>query len=156
MIVLKSMKTVAFLLCLFPALVFGQYDFETRYFTIDAATLPEVPEITSFQLNWNLSASSEIKSFSDFNRVTANNYWEAVDMAAALEEKDSFKKAEVSVKALNQKFSALGGNAQYQSDGSTKVRNQVYKEQRGLDLIDPCPPFGICPRCAPYRIGRGF
>lgn len=150
------MKNWRFILFLFPALVFGQYDFETRYFTMDAKALPEVPEISSFQLNWKAPAAFEIKKFSDFNQVTSNNYWEAVDMAAALAEKESYKKAEVKVKALQQKFSPYGGTAQYERDGSTKVRNTVYKEQRGLDLIDPCPPFGICPRCAPYRIGRGF
>lgn len=136
--------------------VLGQYDFETRYFTIDAASLPEVPEIMSYQLDRNSNAAFEIKNFSDFNKVTANNYWEAVDMAAALEKKEGYRKSEVSVKNLNQKFSALGGTAQYERDGSTKVKNTVYKEQRGLDFMNPCPPFGICPRCAPYRVGRGF
>ena len=150
------MKTWWNILLILPLTMLGQYDFDTRYFTIDAESLPEVPEISSIQLERNSRNDFSIRTFSDFNRVTANNYWEAVDMAAALEKKEGFKKSEVSVKALNQKFSVFGGGTQYERDGSTKVKNQVYKEQRGLDLIDPCPPFGICPRCAPYRIGRGF
>jgi len=151
------MKYWLYILILFPALVFGQYDFDTRYFSIDIeASLPEVPEVSMLRLDWKSSAANEIKSLSDFNKVTAMNYWEAVDMATALEQKESLKKSEISAKTLNQKFSALGGAEQYQRDGSTKIQNQVYREQRGLDFLGPCPPFGICPRCAPYRVGRGF
>ena len=150
------MKIIWCILLFFPLIAIGQYDFDTRYFTIDAESLPDVPEINSIKLERKSVNTPNIQKFSDFNRVTSTNYWEAVDMAAALQQKESYKRSDVSVKALNQKYSVFGGGTEYEKDGSTKVNNTVYKEQRGLDLIDPCPPFGICPRCAPYRIGRGF
>jgi hypothetical protein len=150
------MKRFSFLLLFLPAVLFAQYDFETRYFKIDDSSLPVVPEISSLEAKFNSPQKFEIKSLSDFNKVTANNYWEAVDMSMALSNKENYQKAKFDTKALQQKFSAYGGNAQYRSDGSTTVVNTVYKEQRGLYLMDSCPPFGICPRCAAYRVGRGY
>lgn len=150
------MKQLVFVFMLFPLVLCAQYDFDTRYFTIDAASLPDVPEINSFEMNLGPIKNFEIKSLSDFNKVTAVNYWEAVDMASAIEKKENFKRADYDSKLLRQKLSTYGGTSGYSKDGSSKVVNTVYKEQRGLDFMDPCPPFGICPRCAPYRVGRGF
>jgi len=139
-----------------PFFVMAQYDFETRYFTINTESLPDVPEFSALEMNWAPKKESEFKDISDFTKVTASNYWQAVDMASALEKRENYQKADIKVANLNQKFSALGGNAQYSKDGSSKVENTVYKELRGLDFLDPCPPFGICPRCAPYRMSRGY
>lgn len=150
------MKKLLNIILFIPIALSAQYDFDTRYFTISAASLPEIPEVSSLEIEFGKSKDFKITSLSDFNKVTANNYWEAVDMSQALEKKENYKKAEFNTKALQQKFTAFAGNSQYNTDGSTKVVNTVYKEQRGLDFMDPCPPFGICPRCAPYRIGRGF
>ena len=140
-----------------PVSLLAQYDFESRYFTITAASLPEVPELSAFEINFGPKKDFTIRKITDFNKVTSNNYWEAVDMAAAIEKQEKFKTNNYyNVDALQQKYNAFAGNSQYSADGSTKVTNFVYKEQRGLDMLDPCPPFGICPRCAPYRVGRGF
>lgn len=151
------MKTWYLIWLLLPCSMFGQYDFDTRYFRIDATALPEVPELSSVLLEWNQRKSNNtFRSFSEYKPVTASNYREIVDMATAIEKKENFTKSDITVKNLNQKFSVWGGKTSFERDGSTKVVNTVYKEQRGLDLVDPCPPFGICPRCAPYRVGRGF
>lgn len=151
------MKKQLILWFLFPLSVLAQYDFESRYFTIDAKSLPEVPELSAFDINFGPKRDFSIRNITDFNKVTSNNYWEAVDMAAAIEKQEKFKtNNNYNVEALQQQYYAFGGNAQYNPDGSTKVTNFVYKEQRGLDMLDPCPPFGICARCAPYRVGRGF
>lgn len=151
-----TMKRLSYILLFLPMMLYAQYDFETRYFKIDDNSLSVVPEISSLEAKFNAPKNSEIKSLSDFNKVTANNYWEAVDMSVALEKKENYKKAEFDTKALQQKFSIYGGNTQYSADGSTTVVNTVYKEQRGLYLMDSCPPFGICPRCAAFRVGRGY
>lgn len=150
------MKRLSYILFFLPLALCAQYDFETRYFTIDEASLPVVPEISSLEAKFSSPKNFEIQSLSDFNKVTSNNYWEAVDMSVALEKRENYRKAAFDTKVLQQKFSAYGGNSQYRADGSTKVVNTVYKEQRGLYLMDACPPFGICPRCAAFRGGRGF
>ena len=134
----------------------AQYDFESRYFTISSESLPDIPELSAFEIDFGTKRDFSIRNITDFNKVTSNNYWEAVDMSAAIEKQEKFKSnSNYNVKALQQKF-AVSGNQQYPADGSTKVTNFVYKEQRGLDMLDSCPPFGICPRCAPYRLGRGY
>ena len=134
----------------------AQYDFESRYFTISSESLPDIPELSAFEIDFGTKRDFSIRNITDFNKVTSNNYWEAVDMSAAIEKQEKFKSnSNYNVKALQQKF-AVSGNQQYSADGSTKVTNFVYKEQRGLDMLDSCPPFGICPRCAPYRLGRGY
>lgn len=150
------MKRLSYLLFFLPLALCAQYDFETRYFTIDEASLPVVPEISYLEAQFSSTKNFEIRSLSDFNKVTSNNYWEAVDMSVALEKRENYSKATFDTKVLQQKFSAYGGNAQYRADGSTKVVNTVYKEQRGLYIMDACPPFGICPRCTAFRGGRGF
>ncbi|MEZ4779851.1 MAG: hypothetical protein R2786_10760 [Flavobacteriaceae bacterium] len=151
------MKIWIFIVTFFPLSVVAQYDFESRYFTITSESLPEVPELSAFEINFGTKRDFSIRKITDFNKVTSTNYWEAVDMAAALEKQGKFKSnSNYNVEALQQKYSAFAGNAQYSPDGSTKVTNFVYKEQRGLDMLDPCPPFGICPRCAPYRLNRGY
>jgi hypothetical protein len=153
---LVLMKKLAYILFFLPVVLCAQYDFETRYFKIDDTSLPMVPEISSLEAKFSTPKNFEIKSLSDFNKVTAKNYWEAVDMSIALEKKENYKRAEFNAKALQQKFSAYGGTSQYSSDGATTVVNTVYKEQRGLYMMDACPPFGICPRCAAFRVGRGY
>lgn len=151
------MKKLLFILAFLPLNLLAQYDFESRYFTINAASLPEVPELSAFDIDFGPKRDFSIRNITDFNKVTENNYWQAVDMAAAIEKQDRFKSnTNYNVDALQQKYAAFGGNAQYNPDGSTKVTNFVYKEQRGLDMLDPCPPFGICGRCAPFRVGRGY
>ena len=98
-----------------------------------------------------------LRKFSDFNKITAENYWQPVDMMAALEGEQQLKRQNnYNVEALQQQYNNRLGAKAYAPDGSTKVTNPVYKEQRGLNFVNSCPPFGICPRCAPYRIGRGY
>ena len=58
------------------------------------------------------------------------------------------------VKDIYPKYESLVyGNRSYNPDGSTKVKNIAYKDaSRGFLFADSCPPYGVCPRCAPYRI----
>ena len=148
------MKKIVYFLFILPALCIGQYDFESRYFTIDAAALPSMPEITAFNLDYNNSPKFQKKNIKDFNKVTPKNYWQAVDMTDALSSVMGYQKKEFDVDQIQSQFTNYNV-ATYSSDGATKVKNTVYKEQRGLDFLDPCPPFGVCGRCSPFRAG-GF
>lgn len=144
-----------FILVLCPWVGLAQYDFDSRYFTINAESLPEIEDLTSssFTLNKAPLLATKLKTF----QMNAENYRQPVDMAAVVNDNQKFIQRKVDVLPLQLK--ALGikpGNGLYQSDGSSGVKNIVYKEVRGLDILNPCPPFGICPRCAPYRVGRGY
>lgn len=146
------MKTWFFLIFFIPLFAFGQGDFETRYFTISARTLPEVDVLSDFSFNQVPFVKRSLDEF----QMNENNFRSAVNMVAAIEKEESFLVRNVDLQSLQSEFGGLGDPSAYQSDGKTRVKNTVYKEVRGLDLMDPCPPFGICQRCAPYRVGRGY
>ena len=134
----------------------AQNDFSTGFIDLPAEDLTEVPEFDAF--DFRFSDTSDFfgpKKLSDFTRVTAANFRETVDMASVLQQKASMQKSTFDLSRLQNEFNT-GNNKSYTSDGATRVQNSVYKEQVGLDLVSPCPPFGICSRCAPYRVGRGF
>ena len=132
---------------------FGQYDFENRYLKLEANTLPAIESISSIGLynGVGTSYSSKLKSF----QMSAQNYRQPVDMMTAVEGQSSFIKQEYDLSYLQQQFYGFETEG-YQSDGATRVKNEVYQEMRGLNLVNSCPPTGICARCAPYRLGRGF
>lgn len=133
----------------------GQNDFETRYFTINATSLPEVETLTAFKIDFNTPKDFRVKSITEYNKVTTENYWQPVDMAAVASEQAKYINTNYNTNFLNQKFNT-NAVLQYERDFSTKVENTVYQEQRGLFFVDNCPPYGICPRCAAFRGGRGF
>jgi len=162
-------KQLFFLFTLLPLLAVAQYDFDSRYFTINAASLPEAPQfnqltqfsqipqlvklsdekLSSFTLDNTPTFAATLKSF----KINASNYWQPVDMMGVVNTSKNYISTSLDVAPLksdNFCFSV------YTADNASKVKNTVYTEVRGLDLLDPCPTFGICPRCAPYRIGRGY
>ncbi len=152
------MKKICYILFLFPLVVWSQYDFETRYFSINATALPDMPEEYSVNLSFESTPKFQKKSINDFFKVTVENYYEPVSMSEAYEETMQYRdNSSVSAEQLQSQYGTItGGTAQYGADGASKVKNTVYKEQRGLSFLDPCPPFGVCSRCAPYRVGRGY
>ncbi|MDC8004632.1 hypothetical protein POV27_11275 [Aureisphaera galaxeae] len=150
------MKKLCYFLLFLPALVWGQYDFETRYFKIDATSLPDTSLEPSLDLDFDSTPKFQ-KSIQDYFKVTVDNYYQPVSMTEAYAQTNEYQNNGISAEELQAQYGNYsGGTAQYGADGATKVKNTVYKEQRGLDFLDPCPPFGVCARCAPYRIGRGF
>ena len=146
----------------------SQFDFDSRYFTINASSLPEAPkfELTpTFEKMLSLSDKADEKSgsFSLDNTPTfaatlsamkmdSSNYWEPVDMMGAASASSNRLSTKWDIAPLK---SETYGYGVYSADASSKVKNSVYVEVRGLDLLSPCPPYGICPRCAPYR-ARGY
>lgn len=149
------MKNLHYILFLLPLSLMAQYDFETRYFTINASSLPEVETLSSFDVSFASKKDFRVKSITEYNKVTVDNYRTNVDMVSAFEKESSFTNSEYNAQFLNRKYTSQGV-VQYERDASTKVENTVYQEQRGLFFMDACPPFGVCPRCAAFRGGRGF
>jgi hypothetical protein len=160
---MRMKKLVHFLLFLLPVTVVAQYDFDTRYFTINSESLPKAPQFNnSFQLSkiseeangtFLLDATPTFTATLNSLRISASNYREPVDMMNALKVSKNYSSTNLNIDPLK---AGNFGFAVYSSDGSSKVKNTVYVEVRGLDLLDPCPPYGICPRCAPYRFARGY
>ncbi|PQB04206.1 hypothetical protein [Aureitalea marina] len=147
------MRYLIVILFLLPLTGFGQYDFENRFLKLEANTLPAIESISSIGLYKGVASSyaSRLKSF----QMSAQNYRQPVDMMTALEGQSSFIKQDYDLSYLQQQFYGFETEG-YQSDGATRVKNEVYQEMRGLNLVNSCPPTGICARCAPYRLGRGF
>ena len=160
-------KQFLFLLILLPLLSYGQFDFDTRYFTINATSLSEAPSfetLTEFSNVVSLSDKKEVKSGSYYidntptfaatlnsYKMSSSNYWQPVDMMNAVNNSSNGLQTNWDITNLQPR---TYGNSSYSKDGSSKVKNSVYVEVRGLDLMAPCPPYGLCPRCAPYRARR--
>ena len=152
-----------FLVLLGPFIAMGQYDFDTRYFTINAASLPEAPKFdklselmkvtdeapASFILDNTPTFEATLKSL----RISSSNYWEPVDMRNASGSEKNFVDTIWETDPIKTKYYGTSG---YSADGASKVTNTVYVEVSGLDLLSPCPPIGICPRCAPYRYNQNY
>lgn len=153
-------KLFLLIVYLLPALAIAQFDFDSRYFTIDAESLPPVPEASIFfsepkseQGSFDLHDSPSFSGTLNSNAISTSNYYQPVDMRAVLVEPNKFIDDNYQVGSIQRQQYAFG---LYESDASSGVTNIVYKEQRGLGLLEACPPFGICPRCAHYRVGRGY
>ena len=137
------MKRIFFILTLFPALAMGQYDFENRYFTLTDESLPE---ISAFDIDFGEKSPFKKLSFYDYSKVTVENYYQPVDMMAALDQQSSLLEApRINIPALNQKefgfsFSVNGNNSR---DGTTNygVRNTVYREARSVYFCAPSSNF---------------
>lgn len=156
-------KIICIVVLLLPLLASAQFDFDTRYFTINATSLPDVPFIDdTFQITksssektgtFTLASTPTFAATLNAIKISSDNYWQPVDMMNAVTVSTNYVDKTLSIAPVDSNRFGFSG---YTSDASSKVKNTVYTEVRGLDLLDPCPPFGICPRCAPYRYRRGF
>ncbi len=121
-------------LVLLPSLVLGQLDgMETRFIRITNESLPEVPPLPRFQ---NPAGDIDFRKRLQSFKVTAENYQQPVDMLAAVERTGMFSSTKIELDPISAKAYGLTGFPQYQADGATVVRNTVYKEMRGLYLLD--------------------
>ena len=124
------MRLVVAIVLGIPMLALGQNDFESRYYTFAATLQTELPtpELSAFQKKVATTIYKESR-FSDFTdqQVTSQNFWKPVDMAATAQEQTGF--SSVSIERLQAGFNRaqLYG---YQSDGKSKVRNEVYRDQQ--------------------------
>lgn len=149
------MKKLFFILVLFPLLAFGQLDFESYKGKLNFVDLPAVQEVVT---NPFLSAkptktNNSLRKLPSF-RLSKDNFREPVSVFDAMAASQQYVKSDLKINIDPKEYTVYGGNSNYAPDGSTKVKNSVYKDASGFYYSDSCPPYGICPRCAPYRIGR--
>ena len=161
-------KLVLLQLMLLPVLSYGQFDFDSRYFTINSTSLTAAPQfelLPKFANTLSLSNKNEVKSGSYYLsntptfaatlnslKMSTSNYWQPVDMMNAVSGASNLSGSNWDIKKMKPE---VYGNSSYTKDRASGVENAVYVEFRGLDVLSPCPPYGICPRCAPYR-ARGY
>ncbi|MCZ6594052.1 MAG: hypothetical protein O6943_03960 [Bacteroidetes bacterium] len=144
------MKLLSYILIFLPALAVGQFDFDTRYFTIDSESLPDMPEISTLDMDFVETPSFQKKRISDFTKVTAKNYWQAVDMASVLEkERKMLDYSPINLPVLDQKefgfsFFVNGSNS---FDGTSRygIKNIAYKYKEMRRYIYFCSPSGYYP-----------
>lgn len=112
-----------------------------------------IEDLSEFRFNESPFVKRSLNEF----ELNTFNYRTTVDMMAAVSKDLPSQPRNVNIESLRQGLPGIRNEQAYISDGKTRVENQVYKEMRGLDLVDRCPPWGVCARCAPYRAGRrGF
>jgi len=132
----------------------GQSDFDTRYYTINEESLPSMEELSI--VSFDMPVVQKKTDFKSYFNISVDNYRSSVDMVGAIQDNLQPSPSFVNVREIQSDFYGFGADPNYRSDGETRVKNTVYREMRGLTILDPCPPFGVCARCAPYRVGRGF
>lgn len=140
-------------------MAFGQHDFESRYFRIDATSLQELPEISALDLQFDTSTPFQKKSLSDFLKVTSHNYWEPVDMAQALAKDSSIytdlpqiNYQKIASKEYGFSVSVNGSNS-FDGTNAQGINNIAYKEMRSVYF---CAPSGNAPTARGTRRVRGF
>ncbi len=138
---------------LLPVLALGQYDMETRYFIMDASSLPNTEELSSFDIDFGEKRSFQKMHITDFNKVTSSNYWQAVDMMAALEAEQNLVTApNIDLPRLNEKefgiTVSVNGSNSFNGTSRQRVRNTVYQESR--------PVFFCAPNAFYFNRGRGL
>lgn len=140
-------------LFLLPTLALGQFDMETRYFTMDASSLPDTEELSSFDIDFDEKRSFQKMHITDFNKVTSKNYWQAVDMMTAMETEQNLVTApNINLPKLNEKefgiSLSVNGSNSFNGTTSHGVRNTVYRESR--------PVYFCAPNAFYYNRGRSL
>lgn len=151
------MKKLLFLLFLIPLFGSAQLDFESQKGKLNFVELPVVPNVVDSPLFLQSSTlkntSGKLPSF----RLNKKNFREPVSVFDAMAASQSYVNSELQINLNAKEFGIYAGSSSYTPDSSTKVKNIAYKDaSRGFLFADSCPPNGICPRCAPYRMGGRF
>jgi len=149
------MKKVLFYIFLFPLIASAQLDFESNKSKLDFVKLPAIKSLLStpilFDSEFSNNKLTKLPSF----KMNKDNYREPVSMYEAMQASNRYVESDIQISIDPKEFGVFGGNSSYTADGATQVKNIAFKEaSRGFLSADSCPPFGICPRCAPYRLYR--
>lgn len=150
------MKKIWLIIFLFPVLATAQLDFESYKGKLNFVELPIIKEVVSnpFLDAKPASTNNQLRRLPSF-RLNKENFREPVSVFDAMAASENYVKSDLKVTIDPREYGLSGGNSRYTPDGATKVTNTVYKDAAsGFFYSDSCPPHGICPRCAPYRIGR--
>jgi hypothetical protein len=146
------MKKLLLLLLFIPLIASAQLDFESNKYKLDFVKLPEIESLLTTPLPLDTGFSKKISNKLPSFKMDKNNYREPVSMYDAMAASENYVKSDIKI-SLDPKEYGVYGNRSYNPDGSTKVKNIAYKDaSRGFLFADSCPPYGVCPRCAPYRI----
>lgn len=150
------MKRLLYIAFFLPSLLFSQSGLEARFYNnINLISLSEVPEISAFDVDFGPKKDFSVRTFSDFNKINAKNYWQPVDMTNALAKEENLQQSKFDIRSLNQKFDMEFGTGVYAPDGSSKVENKVYEDQQRFGLFNNCgSPLGVFVRASPYRFGN--
>jgi hypothetical protein len=160
-----------FLICIgIPCLSFAQNDFETRYFTINATSLPDMSGIPSIldilpkttKGSFTLGEAPTYQNALNTNTINTHNYWQPVDIGLAMNSNTitysntQFNASKLQEKQFGFSISGNGGVTSFEfSDGETKVRNDVYKEQGAPFLINSYQQRPYYRR-NPFRVNRSM
>ena len=147
---------------------FSQNDFETRYYTINANSLIIPPSIKSvidempdkINSSFTLGEAPSYQNTLNTNAISPSNYWQPVDIAMAMASNtiaynnSQFDTSRLKEKQFGFSIQGNGGNTSFEfSDGQTRVRNDVYKEQAMPFLQNGYQkPYY---RANPFRVNRG-
>lgn len=135
------------LVCSFHA-VTAQSDFETRYFTINATSLPELDELTSFSLTkTNVIFNTKLPTF----QVTTQNYYQPVNMEAVVYQSGFYNQEPVVIQPIQFKKEEKGNvSFQITQDNSYNSYNSYRQNLNtrpfgGLDFYSPYYPYYLPP-----------
>ena len=147
---------------------FSQNDFETRYYTIGPTSLVVPTSIESvidempdkINSSFTLGEAPSYQNTLNTNAISPSNYWQPVDIAMAMASNtiaynnSQFDTSRLKEKQFGFSIQGNGGNTSFEfSDGQTRVRNDVYKEQ-GMPFLQnryQRPYY----RTNPFRVNRG-
>jgi len=148
---------------------FSQNDFETRYYTIGPRSLVS-PSSIAFVLDqkpnkikssFTLGEAPSYQNTLNTNAISTSNYWQPVDIAQAMTSStiaynnSQFDTSKLKEKQFGFSIHGNGGNTSFEfSDGKTRVRNDVYKEQ-GMPFLQNRyqRPYNTI---NPFRVNRGI
>ena len=152
-----SMKKLLFLLLFLPIIASAQLDFESYKGKLNFVELPVVPNVVESPLLVQTSGTNNTSRRLPSFRLSKKNYREPVSVFDAMAASESYVKSDIQLNMNSKEYGLYGGSSSYSADSSTKVKNIAYKDAaRGFLFADSCPPNGICPRCAPYRMGGRY
>lgn len=127
---------------------------DSQILQLEGIDLSDQPDIWSDEYNFVYTGSYPLTPLDFSNKDDV--FWEPVDMSLAVAQENASKNRNANIRPIAVKSFGFSTASQYAADGQTKVTNIVYKDMRGLQLVSPCPPVGLCWRCAPYRNNRLF
>lgn len=135
-----------------PVIGLAQSDFETKYLKINATSLPEISDLTTYSLISTTKFSEKIPSF----KMNQENYRIPVNMSDAINQEQTYAQSNINIKLDPKEYGVYGGNSSYNSDSSTRVRNTVYEESRSPFIMNNFSPYRLNPYRAPHRIYGSF
>ncbi|CAM3384983.1 hypothetical protein [Aequorivita lipolytica] len=152
------MKKLFFLIIIFPLITSAQLDFETNKYKLDFVKLPEIESLMSTSLPSNSDFSRKISSKLPSFKMNKNNYREPVSMYEAMAATENYVQSNIRISLDPKEYGVYGGNSSYSTDGSTQVRNIVYKESRGFlrpELMHYSYGLNQRPRRSGFYVGYG-